>query len=367
VPIPRPDWKPNLPDGFRAQLPLAQRCTLGVGGAAEWSVTARSWQALEQALEIAARHQWPLTVLGGGSNVVVADAGIAGLVLDVGHDALEHVAAPGGVQVRAGAGRKWDEFVETCVRQNWHGVECLSGIPGSVGATPIQNVGAYGQEVASTLSRVVACDRVSGAQRVFSAAECGFGYRTSRFKQQDSDRYLIWEVAFEFGTTELAPVRHPEILEQLGQRPHDAANVRQAVLRTRRAKSMVLADDDPNTRSCGSFFLNPALPLAELDRLRALGPSVPAYAEATGRFKVPAAWLIEQAGFHKGQRWGRAGLSARHALAVVTDPGAQASEVVEVAHRLRDGVAARFGVFLEPEPRFLGFERVDAQGLPALQ
>jgi UDP-N-acetylmuramate dehydrogenase len=235
-----------------------------------------------------------------------------------------------------------------------------------VGATPIQNVGAYGQEVAETVRSVEVFDRESGALERLAHADCGFGYRTSRFKTSDAGRFIVLAVTFRLRIAGAACLGYPEIAKQFAARSASLGEVRSAVLATRRQKSMLLDPSDENRRSCGSFFLNPELDAPELERLQARSATPPpCFPQPDGRFKVPAAWLIEHAGFRRGQRWGAVGISSRHSLALVCHEGATSRALLEAAHRVRDGVAKSSGLWLRPEPQFLGFSGPN-DGLPAL-
>jgi len=337
------------------QVRLAEATSLRLGGPAEFQARIESSEALPEALDWAARRSLPVTILGGGSNVVIADAGLTGLVLTLA-GAREAIADAGdAVLVTIGAGELWDDFVARCVARGWSGLECLSGIPGHVGATPIQNVGAYGQEVADAIVSLRAHDRASGQLVELAHADCAFGYRTSRFKTADADRFIVLDVTFRLHLRG-APCRaYPEIARRL---PPGASlsDARRIVLDTRREKSMLLDPSDENGRSCGSFFLNPVIEARVFDALRAgTSAAPPSYPQPDGRLKLPAAWLIESAGFHKGQRWGAVGISTRHSLALVAHPGATSRQLLEAAHRIRDGVEAQLGIRLSPEPLFLGF------------
>ena len=340
-------------------VPLAPHCTLGVGGAARFFLEAADEAQVLEAVDWAAARAVPVHVLGGGSNVVVADEGVDGLVLEI---ALRGVTAgeqPGGVTVTAAAGEPWDDLVRDTVAQGWAGLECLSGIPGRVGATPIQNVGAYGQEVSDTLVEVRALDRAGRRVVVLPAAACGFGYRDSVFKSGEPGRYVVLAVTYRLTPGGPANVRYADIardLEARGLARPSLAEVRETVLRVRRSKSMVLEPGDPNARSCGSFFLNPVVDaptLAAIDA-RAAGLAMPRWPQPDGRVKLSAAWLIERAGFTRGQADGPVGLSTRHTLAIVCHDGARARDVAAFARRVRAGVEERFGVRLHPEPVFWG-------------
>jgi UDP-N-acetylmuramate dehydrogenase len=341
--------------------PLAPHCTLRVGGAARFFLEARDEAAVLAAAEWAASRRLPVRVLGGGSNLVIADEGVDGLVLKIG---LRGVAArdlSGVVEVTAAAGEPWDDFVRHTVERGWAGLECLSGIPGLVGATPIQNVGAYGQEVSDTITAVRALDRETGRIVTLAPTDCGFGYRDSRFKSRFPGRYVVLAVTYRLAPGGAPYLGYADIAREIGTTSPSLAAVRETVIRVRRSKSMVLDPDDPNARSCGSFFLNPIVDAAGLAAIdaRAAGLAMPRWPQAEGRVKLSAAWLIERAGFSRGQAAGPVGLSTRHTLAIVCHDGARAQDVAAFAHRVRAGVEARFGVRLQPEPIFWGTIGID--------
>jgi UDP-N-acetylmuramate dehydrogenase len=354
----------------REQVPLAVHSTLGVGGPARFFVEAREEPDVLAALDWAESRDVPVRVLGGGSNLVVADAGVDALVVKLALRGVTHRGVAGGVEVTAAAGEPWDPLVAHAVGQGWAGLECLSGIPGLVGATPIQNVGAYGQDVSEAIVAVRALDRSSGGVVTLDPEACGFAYRNSAFKSQVPDRYLIFSVTYRLVPGGAPAVRYAELaryLEVRGLATPSLAEVRDAVLAIRRAKSMVLDDAaDENRRSCGSFFVNPIVTPADAARVeaRAGDAAVPRWPERDGRVKLSAAWLIERAGFRRGETDGPVGLSTRHSLAVVAHAGASARDVVRFARRVRAGVETRFGVRLVPEPVFWGFDRLE-DGLPA--
>ncbi|HTM45195.1 MAG TPA: UDP-N-acetylmuramate dehydrogenase [Polyangiaceae bacterium] len=348
--------------------PLSSRCTLGVGGNAQQFVQATTLIDVEQALQHCEHEGLSLTVLGGGSNVVIADGGVCGLVLSIALRGKRAFRMGNRARVHVGAGEPWDDFVDHCVSQNWAGIECLSGIPGTVGATPIQNVGAYGQEVSSTIVNVLAYDRSDSRVVTLSNAECQFAYRSSIFKTRDLGRHIVLEVEYEFPVGGAPSIKYAELSKALASQASPTLHqVRDTVIALRRQKSMVLDANDPNGRSCGSFFLNPVVTSEQLQHIRAVSPaaSPPSFPQTDGSFKVPAAWLIEQSGFVKGLERGPVGLSTRHALAIVAHSGATARDVVALAHEIQDGVLAHFGVRLHPEPIFLGFEKLE-HGLPTL-
>ena len=350
---------------LRENVRLAPYTTLQLGGPARYFVECASESEVRAALAHARERGLAVFVLGGGSNVVFGDAGFPGVVLRVaiGGIAFGEGDGPGGApEISAGAGADWDTLVRGAVERGWTGVECLSGIPGTVGGTPIQNVGAYGQEVAETLVRVTCLDRATLERRTFSAAECEFGYRDSRFKRRDRGRYVVLDVTLRLERDAPPRVRYPELRDAIARAgsldaaaPADAVRlVRQMVLALRRAKSMVLDPDDPNARSAGSFFMNPVLSpeaFAELERRwqRAGGTSAIPSFPAADAVKVPAAWLVERAGFPKGYRLGGAAVSERHALALV-NLGGTSAELLDLAEAIQVGVEQRFGVRLECEP-----------------
>ena len=343
----------------QADVPLAPLTTLGVGGRARWLVRAQTADQAAAAIKWSADQQVPLFVLGGGSNLVVSDEGFDGLVLQVAVAGLEFIAERDRTIVRAGAGEPWDDVVSAAVSRGLAGLECLSGIPGTTGGTPIQNVGAYGQDVSRTITAVTVLDRATGATRVMAGTECGFGYRSSRFKGDDAGRFVVCDVTFSLapGAPTLA---YPDVIAELEGRGITAptvSDVREAVLAIRRRKGMVIDAADPDTRSVGSFFMNPVVDADHRGRLaRARDAKIPGYELPDGRLKVPAAWLIEQSGFARGYSSGTAGISSKHPLAIVNRGGATARDVLALAVQIKRQVADHFGVWLRPEPAFVGFE-----------
>ena len=340
-------------------VPLAPLTTLGVGGPARFFVEARDERTVLDALDWAAGRRLPFRVLGGGSNLVVADEGVDGLVVRIALRGVSAREADGAGELTAAAGEPWDDLVRESVERGWAGLECLSGIPGLVGATPIQNVGAYGQEVSDTVTAVRALDTRDGRLVTLSNLECGFAYRDSAFKRREPGRYVLLSVTYRLTPGGAPTVRYADVEKHLAARglgSPSLADVRESVLSIRRSKSMVLDDGDPNRRSCGSFFTNPFVTadrLAEVEAL-ALDPTMPRWREPDGRVKLSAAWLIERAGFKRGQTDGPVGLSTRHALAIVAHEGARARDIVAFARRLQTAVEERFGIRLTPEPTFWG-------------
>ena len=334
---------------------LAELTTLRLGGPARDLVVARTEAQLVDAVRSADADGTPLLLVAGGSNLVVADAGFDGTVvrvatrgIDIGGDAC------GGAELTVAAGEDWDGFVARAVERGFVGVEALSGIPGSVGATPVQNVGAYGQEVADTIASVRTWDRVAGAQRTFAAADCGFGYRTSRFKREP-DRYVVLAVTFQMRQGELSEqVRYAELARVLGVEVGDRVlmtQVREAVLGLRAGKGMVLDADDPDTWSAGSFFTNPVLPPEQAASLPADAPRWP---QPDGGVKTSAAWLIEHAGFRRGHGTDVVSLSMKHTLALTNRGGARTADLLALAGEVQHGVHQRFGVWLVNEPVLVG-------------
>jgi UDP-N-acetylmuramate dehydrogenase len=339
---------------------LADHTTFGVGGpAAKW-VEPETEQELIEAVARADAAGEPLLVLGGGSNVLIGDDGFAGTVVHTGRLRGVHVddvAACSGAFLTVSAGEPWDAFVASTVVHHQVGIEALSGIPGLVGATPVQNVGAYGQEVSQAIARVRCYDREQAEIRTFSAIECHFGYRESRFKREPG-RWVVLSVSFQFRLGDLsAPIRYTELARalgvELGQRA-PLAEVRRAVLELRRSKGMVFDRADHDTWSAGSFFTNPVLADAS-----AVPDGAPAYPQPDGRVKTSAAWLIEHAGFNRGYGRGLARLSAKHALALTNRGSATADDVVALAREVRDGVETAYGIRLVAEPVLIGISLDD--------
>jgi UDP-N-acetylmuramate dehydrogenase len=331
---------------------LAAHTTLRVGGAAPDFVEVHAEADLIEAVRTADEAGTPVLVLGGGSNLLVSDEGFAGRVVAVRTTGVSADSdACGGAVVRVAAGEPWDGLVQQAVTEGWAGIEALSGIPGLVGATPIQNVGAYGQEVAETIASVRCWDRQAAAVRTLFAPDLQFGYRTSALKQQPG-RWVVLEVVFQFRLGDLGtPVGYAELADRLGVAVGDrapSAAVRDAVLALRRSKGMVLDPDDHDTWSAGSFFTNPIIEVA------AVPQGAPVWHQSDGTVKTSAAWLIEHAGFGKGYGNDRAALSGKHTLAVTNRGGASAADLLALAREVRDGVAERFGIALVNEPVLVG-------------
>jgi UDP-N-acetylmuramate dehydrogenase len=334
---------------------LADLTTLRLGGPARRMVHATEEAALVTAVSDADAAGEPVLLVAGGSNLVVADAGFPGTVVRVGTSGERaEQDACSGATVTVAAGHDWDAFVAQAVDQGWVGIEALSGIPGSVGATPVQNVGAYGQEVSDTIASVRCWDRRERRRRTFAAAECRFGYRTSLFKQ-DPDRFVVLTVTFQLRLGDLgAPVRYAELARLLGVetgRRAPAADVRDAVLTLRRAKGMVLDVTDHDTWSAGSFFTNPFL---DADQAARLPDAAPRWPQPDGRVKTSAAWLIEHAGYPKGYGNDRVSVSTKHTLALTNRGSASTADLLALAAEIRAGVRSAFGVCLVNEPALVG-------------
>jgi UDP-N-acetylmuramate dehydrogenase len=342
-------------------VPLAGFTTLRVGGPARRLLTATTTHEIIDTVSACDARGEPVLVLAGGSNLLVADAGFDGTVVRIATRGVadDDASACAGVTLRVAAGESWDDLVALAVARGLAGIESLSGIPGSTGATPVQNVGAYGQEVADTIATVRTWDRQEGRIRTLAAADAEFAYRTSRLKQErfrGGPRFVVLEVTFQLRVADLGgPIRYAELATalgvELGARAPLAA-VRNAVLALRRNKGMVLDELDHDTWSAGSFFTNPVLPP---ERAEALPPDAPRWPQPDGRVKTSAAWLIEHAGFGRGFGMpGPAALSTKHTLAVTNRGDASAADLVRLARQVRDGVRSAFGIALEPEPVLVG-------------
>jgi UDP-N-acetylmuramate dehydrogenase len=348
---------------IRENVPLAPLTTLGVGGPARYFAEARTIDDVRRAAGIAGESGSPLFVLGGGSNLVVADAGWPGLVLKIGIGGVEERRQDGKVLFEGGAGEDWDAFVARTVARNCGGIECLSGIPGTVGGTPIQNVGAYGQEVSDTIESVLALDLRTGELREFCAPACDFGYRTSVFNTSERGRFVVLKVTFALRPDAEPHIEYGDLKKRFAGRTGTPtlAEVREAVRAIRLSKAMLIVPGDEDARSAGSFFKNPIVSEQQYGELAAMAARrdwrVPRFDTAQG-VKVPAAWLVEQSGFHKGFRRGPVGISNRHALAIVNRGGAKAHDIVRLKDEIQKRVEQEFGIRLQPEPVFVGFDKL---------
>lgn len=341
-------------------IPLAPRTTFKVGGPARYFAEAGNEMEVREAVAYAAGRQLPLFVLGGGSNLVVADQGWPGLVLKI---SLLGIERPADEIFRVGAGEDWDRFVAHAVDADYAGIECLSGIPGTVGGTPVQNVGAYGQEVAETVVSVRVLEIASGQIVECGHAACGFAYRSSVFNGPRKGQYIVLWVTYRLVRHGKPRLEYADLKKYFAERPGAPTlrEVRQAVQSIRRSKAMLIVEGDEDCRSAGSFFKNPLVSQPEADRIeslarrRAPGAQMPRYAADHGLAKLSAAWLVEQAGFHKGYARGPAGISRKHALAIVNRGGATAQDILALKDEVQRAVYDAWGVPLHPEPVFVGF------------
>jgi UDP-N-acetylmuramate dehydrogenase len=338
-------------------VPLAPLTTFKIGGAARFFVRAEIERQVVDAFNFAEEHGFELFVLGGGSNVLIADEGFDGLVLQV---ALKGFEVADTV-VTARAGEDWDDFVAFCVARNLAGVECLSGIPGCVGGTPVQNVGAYGQEVSETIRAVRVFDRKSKEILELSKLDCKFEYRTSIFNSTDKNRFIVLAVTFELERDGAPKIAYKDLREYFDGRNPGLRETRDAVREIRAAKAMLVRQGGADADSAGSFFKNPIVSNVKYWEIadiagRAGVEAVPNFKVDEARVKVPAAWLIEQSGFHKGYTKGNAGLSQKHTLALTNRGGATAKEILALKNEIQTKVKEKFGVELTPEPVFVGFD-----------
>jgi UDP-N-acetylmuramate dehydrogenase len=337
-------------------VPLAPYTTLDIGGPARWFVEAEDEATVVEAARLAREQKAPLFVLGGGSNVLVADAGFPGVVLHVAVKGVEQEAN----RFRVGAGEGWDGFVSLAIERGFGGIECLAGIPGTVGGTPVQNVGAYGQEVSGTIVSVRVLDLHHASYADLPASACGFAYRQSIFNSTHQGRFVVTRVDYKLRPAAHPVLQYPDLKKYFFGRKETPtlAEAAAAVREIRHAKGMLLVEGETDCRSAGSFFRNPVVGQARYDALaiEARGP-VPSFPAQHGMVKVPAAWLVEQAGFRKGYTRGKAGISSRHALALINRGGATAAEMVALCDQIVAAVQKKFGIELEQEPVWVGPER----------
>ena len=337
---------------FHEHVPLAPYTTFRIGGPARWFVEAATEADILEAVEFARARSLLLFPLGGGSNLLVADAGFPGLVL--------HVALKGIEQQKdtfqVAAGESWDDFVSHAVERDFAGIECLAGIPGTVGGTPIQNVGAYGQEVSEAIIRVRALHLATLKFEEFSNADCGFSYRRSIFNTTERGKYIVTSATYRLHQNGQPKIAYADLKRHFeGCAAPSLREVSDAVRAIRRGKGMYIVPGDPDCRSAGSFFKNPIVSAEHYDRIAAQeGTDIPHYPAADAAVKIPAAWLLERAGFRKGYALGEAGISTRHTLALVNRGSAKAADIFALRDRIIAEVESRFGIRLEPEPVLLG-------------
>ena len=355
---------------LRENIALAPLTTLQVGGAARYFVDAASEADVREAVAWARARELPLFVMGGGSNLVVSDEGWPGLVLKIGITGIaEHIeeridenAGQDRIRFVVGAGEEWDRFVSHTVAKNYAGLECMSGIPGSVGGTPVQNVGAYGQEASETIRSVLALDLETMETREIAAADCEFSYRSSIFNSTQRGRHILLRVTYELTPGGAPNIQYADLLKYFAgwKGQPTLAQTRDAVRTIRATKAMLITPGDEDCRSAGSFFKNPVLEEEEykelLQRAEARSLRVPSYPMSSTQRKVSAAWLVEHSGFAKGFAFGSVGISRKHALAIVNRGGATAANVFDLKYMIEQRVREQWGVQLVPEPVFVGLE-----------
>jgi UDP-N-acetylmuramate dehydrogenase len=338
---------------LREQVPLAPLTTFGIGGPARWLAETNSEDSVVEAVSFARERKVPLFVLGGGSNVLAADEGFPGVVLRV---ALRGIQQEGN-KFRVAAGEEWDQFVSQAVALGYGGIECLAGIPGTVGGTPVQNVGAYGQEVSDAIVSVRVLDLKSLAFSDLPAAACSFGYRRSIFNTSHQQRFIVTRVEYRLRAGALPIVSYPDLKRCFDgrEKPPSLEEAAAAVREIRRGKGMLIVPGEADCRSAGSFFKNPVVAEPRYEEVSAVaGYPAPRFTAARGFVKIPAAWLLEESGFHKGFAMGNAGISRRHTLALINRGGATAKEILALRDWIVGAVEKKFGIRLEPEPVWLG-------------
>src|SRR2546425_12182796 len=346
---------------IQENVPLAPLTTLKVGGPARYFVQAYTIAEVSEAVSLARSRNLALLVLGGGSNLVISDAGWPGLVLKITIPGIEERSQGDKSLFEVGAGEEWDKFVAHAVSRNCSGIECLSGIPGSVGGTPVQNVGAYGQEVAETIESVLALDLKDGQVHELCGEACGFKYRTSIFNTTERGRYIILRVTYTLVPGGQPRIDYAELKRHFSgwQQIPTLADTREAVRRIRASKAMLITPGDADARSVGSFFKNPVLSSEQHEdlsrRAAARGLQIPSYPALDAQHKISAAWLVEHSGFSKGYDSGHVAISSRHALAIVNRGGATAADVVALKEHIQHRVQEIWGICLQPEPVFVGF------------
>lgn len=345
---------------IQENVALAPYTTLQVGGPARFFIEARTEEQIGDALLFARERSLEVFVLGGGSNLLVADAGWPGVVLRIAIEGKTTYLKAGKQVFVAGAGEDWDKLVSFSVSQNCAGIECMSGIPGTVGGTPVQNVGAYGQEVKDTITTVRVLDTITLELRDMAACDCGFAYRTSIFNSSEKGRFIVTQVSFALTPGGSPKIEYADLKRYFGERSAPTLReVRDAVRSIRSTKGMLIRADDSDSRSAGSFFKNPIVPQTEYERIGALlickDQKPPSFPAPAGSVKISAAWLVERSGFQRGYTDGRVGISRKHSLAIVNRGGATADDVVRLKNKVQEGVFQTFGVLLQPEPVFVGF------------
>lgn len=346
---------------IKENISLAPLTTLKIGGKARFFMRAENEIDVFKAFEFADAKDLEVFILGGGSNVLIADEGFDGLVLQIAIKGIELIDE----RLIVGAGEDWDNFVEFCVKKNLAGIECLSGIPGFVGGTPIQNVGAYGQEVSETIVSVKVFDRKTRQTKTLSNHDCCFEYRKSIFNTTSKNQFIVLGVTYRLIKNGAPKIVYQDLKNRFGETQPTLVETRRAVLEIRRRKSMVIDENDPNSQSAGSFFKNPLIENEHLlkietksRKLKIIGTeeTIPYFNAGENKIKIPAAWLIERAGFQKGFTRGRVGLSTNHTLALINRGDATAQDLLELKNKIQNKVAEIFDIELTPEPVFVGFE-----------
>ncbi|HMS33584.1 MAG TPA: UDP-N-acetylmuramate dehydrogenase [Ignavibacteria bacterium] len=351
-----------MTDKFLKDVKLSQYTTIGLGGPADLFISCKNTDDIVSALKYAKQNVIPVQVFSGGSNIIFPDSGYKGMVIKADQKGIEFSENENLIFVKTKAGEIWDDVVKFCIEKGLSGIESLSGIPGSAGAVPVQNVGAYGQEIKDMLVSLKAIDRETLKECIFNNEDCDFGYRQSRFKNKDKDRYIITEVLFGFTKDADPEIKYPELENYIKTNhsfsPEDPVNeklifIRKAVLELRKKKSMIIDINDPDSRSCGSFFMNPVINREELDNFCNLlndvnKEQIPVF-KTGDKFKIPAAWLIERAGFKKGYIKGGAGISKNHSLALININGT-AAELLGLASEIKNKVYEISGISLSIEP-----------------
>ena len=347
-------------------FPLAELTTFKIGGKARFFVRATSETEVLKSLEFAGENNLKIFVLGGGSNVLIADKGFDGLILQIALKGISIFAEKDGtIFVTAQAGEDWDKFVEFCVDKNLAGIECLSGIPGFVGGTPVQNVGAYGQEVSETIVSVRVFDRKTKIIKEMINADCGFLYRTSIFNTTEKDRYIVLAVTYALKFGGEPKIVYKDLHNYFAGEKPNLKETRKAVCEIRAAKAMLVRQGGADAQSAGSFFKNPIISAKQFAEIKKIAENAPFYKVDEQNVKIPAAWLIENSGFSKGYLKGNAGLSTKHTLALTNRSEATAAEILELMREIQAKVKEKFDVDLKPEPVFVGFEKNNSKILTA--
>ena len=342
------------------KFPLAELTTFKIGGKARFFARATDENEVVKALEFAEENNLQVFIIGGGSNVLIADEGFDGLVLQIAIAGVSTFAEKDGtIFVTAGAGEDWDEFVEFCVEKKLQGVECLSGIPGFVGGTPVQNVGAYGQEVSETIVSVRVYDRATEEIKELINANCGFSYRKSIFNSSQKNRYIVLAVTYALRFGGEPKIVYKDLQNYFAGEKPTLKETRKAVCEIRAAKAMLVRQGGADSNSAGSFFKNPVVSVTKIAEIKKIAENIPFYKVDDENVKIPAAWLIENSGFQKGYVKGNAGLSTKHTLALTNRGNATAAEITDLMREIQTKVKEKFDIDLKPEPVFVGFEEED--------